>query len=205
MNYKIIFVFALFTTLLFNNIFTVNVFASTKTFSTVLNDFGITEDKWHVNYNNYEYIFIKEQSSNISVLYSNVPFLLSKGNNSSFTSLIINGNHDEYNKYTGSYLKSNIENVVVFALPYGNTSLEFSPDDNDLSGVLFTSANLEYNGVVFFSQIMNPILEGITSQMNLGGTLTQVIGLIPLLMGLVVGFLALRKAWGKLSTIFRQA
>jgi hypothetical protein len=66
--------------------------------------------------------------------------------------------------------------------------------------------DLQGNSSVFFSQpIKNPILVTATQGVQMGQTMNQVVGLIPLLMLLVVGFLALRKALAWLSQTLHQA
>lgn len=70
-------------------------------------------------------------------------------------------------------------------------------------GLTFTQANydiLRADSSVFFSP-PSPLA---TADL-LSPTLSQVLGLVPLLIGLVVGFLALRKGLQMLSTILRQA
>lgn len=119
----------------------------------------------------------------------------------------------KYNKIDGVYTldslspKTNPMDVDYNMVKGVHTSLGASLDafrSNNL--IYYANANVDYNFEgVFFSAPAHPTLVAIMEGIPTGGTLSQVVGLIPLLLLLVVGFLGLRKAWEVLFRLLRRA
>ncbi len=84
----------------------------------------------------------------------------------------------------------------------------FTVSDDNKNQILLSGRDITYwqSKDVFFSKIETLLtLRPILAETQTGGTLSQVIGLVPLLLVLAVGFLGLRKALQVLLTVLRKA
>lgn len=132
---------------------------------------------------------------------ANPYFFVSEVNNmfgcsaSPFTVKTING-YDMVGSYDGGFIYGNATNSWTSAVGDSICQAQINASNHDI---------LRYGTTTIFFQGPPPNQLEVMKTLNLTLVLSQIVGLVPLLIGLVAGFLALRKGLSTLSTLLRQA
>lgn len=98
--------------------------------------------------------------------------------------------------YTYGYYASDLSTVFKYA------SKDIYIRDEDLDTRTLTEDTMVFQQS---SLVGSPTLVGVTPKMMVTGVMGQIMGVLPILIGLTVGFLALRKALAKLRNLLQQA
>ncbi len=187
---------------------TIKSYANTTnaTVQQYVNQTGRTYSLLH-DYSTFSNLFIlKTLNGDIMVCYSTYkPTIQYNNTYNYFEAHATSINYDLYYKTT------DLANPAVMDGGFGFSNMTmFSRDTVEFkSQILMSTYNItaDDNTTVFFSVpiVKVPILGQEVNQTALGGTLSQVTGLLPLLLLLVVGFLGLRKALAALFQILHKA
>lgn len=170
-----------------------------------------TANKNHVllrDYSQYNYVFLSRYSDDtVQVFYSGYPFEIYY--NDSYQKYILTTHASGIGSVSQYYCDKYEANNTTYTYPKQSVGY-FDVNDNadDIKArIKYSNSDIVglYGNGVFFYPPIQPILMPVTQKVEMDKTLTQVVGLIPLLILLVVGFLGLRKALRMLLAILHRA
>ena len=174
---------------------------------------GLTKD-----YNSYKYVFYKKYVNSryyfVDVYYSNTAPTYKLVQGSSYQYVDLGGVSMDRYSGTSSNIKfdSAFETMSVYIYG-GSLTDEITSANNtlDMSQFIYSTFDLGYEGEVFFSgqgvvelPTETPPQMEVTTE-TLVPLTTEILGLAPLLIPLLVAWLALRKGWQMLSQLLHRA
>lgn len=201
----IVWLFALVTVL---NVKSVKA-SSYETIDGVMKEYNI---KPVTDYSSYKYVVVPiVEGGIVKVYYTNdeitFPHVEFKETHTRLYGHFVNV--DEYYSNTGEFHSQSNQNIINIPLYYGTPSptqsyLDIKPENSTYQYLLYSKTDLVYKNQVFFLAPIPPH-PPLVSQETMEGATTEVVGLIPLLIPLVVGLLGLRIGWRYVLQTLRQA
>lgn len=145
-----------------------------------------------------DYIIL-ERNNTICVLFGNYNASIKPGY-SLYLKCSGTGSVYVYNKNTGSWRDSVVNGSPAFDMS-GLKAVYYSTHD-----IVYTSdSSSDVAGTVFFKAPKVGALQAVVKTINLGGVLSEIVSLMPLVLSVIILYLGLRKGLNFVSTHLRQA